>query len=94
VTSTQPDKGEADIKATAQYRKFKALLRKVIKAPPLPQKWHSSASPQVGESEGGRRSGRCSCYGPKSSRQNSIQPAHPWQGGPFFGRFAVQVSLP
>jgi hypothetical protein len=31
-----------------EYRKFRALLRKVIKAPPLPRKWHNGVSPRAG----------------------------------------------
>jgi hypothetical protein len=30
--------GAPDITKTPEYRKFKAMLRKVIKAPPLPRK--------------------------------------------------------
>jgi len=44
------DKGkDADSITTAkEYRNFKALLRKIIKAPPLPRKWHNSVSPRAG----------------------------------------------
>lgn len=51
------DKAEADIKATPEYRKFKALLRKVVKAPPLPRKWHDRESPRAGNpNAAGRKS--------------------------------------
>jgi len=42
------DKDADSITAMPEYRKFRALLRKVIKAPPLPRKWNDRASPRVG----------------------------------------------
>jgi len=45
----EQDQGKgADITTTREYRKFRMLLRKVIKAPPLPQKWHNGTSPRAG----------------------------------------------
>jgi len=34
-----------DIKKTVEYRRFKALLRKVIKAPPMPRRKRPAAAP-------------------------------------------------
>jgi hypothetical protein len=41
-------KDAGSITAMPEYRKFRALLRKVIKAPPLPQKWSAGVSPRAG----------------------------------------------
>jgi hypothetical protein len=34
-----------DIKKTPEYRKFKALLRKVVKAPPMPARKTKAGTP-------------------------------------------------
>jgi len=46
--TTEEEKGADSIEDMPEHRKFRALLRKVIKAPPLPRKWHNGVSPRAG----------------------------------------------